>query len=201
MRGFLCFLLLLCCGVFSGCANIYYKIESDLQNTFSKQDVFSIHLTDSATISDKKLGILLGELMVDDGFMVSGFNLKQNARCHIAFSTKFFSHSQTGYYTTYNTQTTTTYTPGAFTNNAYNPGTTTTTTQIIPTNNTYSMSIYKKSIILIMRCQHESKSELAWSGIAMGNLKDVEKYKSNILKHFIKLFGKDFDGNIDMTSQ
>lgn len=34
----------------------------------------------------------------------------------------------------------------------------------------------------------------------MGSLEDVEKHKSNILKHFIKLFGKDFDGNIDMVS-
>lgn len=62
------------------------------------------------------------------------------------------------------------------------------------------MRVYEKSIILIMRCQHESKSELTWSGIAMGSLEDVEKHKSNILKHFIKLFGKDFDGNIDMVS-
>lgn len=58
----------------SGCASAWYSTEADSQIAFDKEKWLTIYLGDEPSIKDKKLGLLLGRLMADEGFVVSGFN-------------------------------------------------------------------------------------------------------------------------------
>ena len=80
-------LLVWCCFIFNACAaTAYYSTESDLQFAFNRQEPLTFSVAYSPTIEDKKFGLLLRELMVESGFNIAGFNIKeQQTPCSVNF--------------------------------------------------------------------------------------------------------------------
>ena len=190
------------CGVvmflFGGCASAWYSTEADPQIPFDKEKWLTIYLGEEPTIKDKKLGLLLGNLLVEEGFVVSGFNMIEvKTPCGVTFSQDISSTPYTGSYTTYHTTTNTTYIPGSF-GNGYNPGRTITTRTTTPQTHTYSGLIVKQNIGMSIFCENNGKRERIWFGFMSANVSEYEQYQEKAIKNLIKLIGKDFKGDIEI---
>jgi len=182
--------------IFSGCSVAYYSTETDPQISFTKQEPVTIYTKEIPTITEKKFAILLGELMVENGFNVNGFNIQvEETDCYITFSMDTSSSQQTQSYTTYNT--TNTYIPGTYIGNAYIPGRTITTTT--PTTNIYTTLSVRKYIGVSIVCKYDKdRKSQVWFGFISVDNKDYEKYQRNIIQNLVNLIGKDFDGSLEI---
>ena len=176
---------------------VYYSSETDPQSQLDKTKPLAIYLKQPTTIADKKFGLLLEELMVENGFTITNFNTDgQKPPCFITFSTDISSYQQTNSYTTYHTQTT--YISGSFIGNSYNPGTTITTTT--PSTNFYTDIILHKNIGISIFCKNKNgEDSQIWFGFVNADIEYYENYERNILQNLINLIGKDFKGEIDVS--
>lgn len=188
------YVLMVFCGfMLNACATAYYSTESDPQAVFDKTQPLTIFINQPTTITDKKFGLLLGDLMVENGFNIVNFNMEsQETPCFITFSMNTTSNQRTESYTTYHTSTT--YISGIFTGNTYNPGTTITTTT--PITNVYTDTIIRKNIGISIFCETENQeSSQVWYGFVSANVDDYKNYEKNIMQNLIDLIGKDFKGS------
>lgn len=185
--------------LFCGCASAYYSTETDPQIPYDKEKWLAIYLGEEPSIKDKKLGLLLGKLMAEEGFIVSGFNMMEvKTPCGVTFSQNISSTPYTGSYTTYNTTTSKTFIPGNFTGNGYSPGRTITTRTTTPQTHIYSGLIVKQNVGLSIFCENNGKRERVWFGFMSANVSEYEKHQEKAIKNLIRLIGKDFKGDIDI---
>jgi len=196
-RIYILFALCLCILFFMGCsANAYFKSDLDPYSSFDKSKIMAIFADDEKnTIEEKKLGIQLGRLMIDEGFKVLNFNIEnKKAQCWIFLSANREAQQYTGSYTTYNTQYI--YTGGYGFGISYVPPKTTTITT--PQTHTYSgiQSFY--TVALRLDCYEDNNLKRIWSGGFSANASDYDKYQKNALRYLIKLIGKDFKDYIDI---
>lgn len=178
----------------------YYSTEQDPQIAFDKQKPLTIYLGENPSVSDKKFGLLLGELMVKEGFSINGFNtdMKQTPYA-LGFDIETKSSNYTGSYNymTYNTQRT--YIAGTYSGNGYNPGTTI-TTQVPTTHTQVYTGVYVYKLIRIYIFSREQKERtLLWYGGIHVSVGDYDKYKENTIRNLIKLIGQDFKGDLDIS--
>lgn len=184
--------------LFGGCASAWYSTETDPQIPFDKEKSLTIYLGDNHTIQDKKLALLLGKLMVDEGFIISGFNIMEvKTPCGIVFNQDVTSTPYTRSYTTYHTTTSNTYIPGTF-GNGYNPGRTITTRTTTPQTHIYSGAIVRKTLGVSVFCDNNGKRERIWFGFMSVDPSSYDSYQETALKNLIKLIGKDFKGDIQI---
>lgn len=175
------------CCLFNACSTAYYSTQTDPQNYFNKQEPLTIILRETPTITEKKFGLLLGELLAENGFNVNGFNMQiEKTNCYITFSMDISSSQNTKSYTTY------------YTNTTYISGRAVTTTT--PTTNVYTTHNVTKSIGVSIFCKdNQNKNSQIWFGFVNADIDDYSKYEKDIIQNLIGLIGKDFKGKIDIV--
>lgn len=190
------------CLMLSGCATTaYYSTEQDPQIAFDKQEPITIFLGRNPSISDKKFGLLLGELMIEEGFSINGFNTESKQIPYaLVFDIETKSSQYTGSYnyTTYNYSTQSTYIPGAF-GNGYNPGTTITTTTQTPTTHTQFYTgtyVYKIIRIYVFFKNTKNEMEQLWYGGVSVGASAYSQYEKNTIRNLVKLIGQNHKGDL-----
>ena len=195
------FLFVLYCLFFSACATTaYYTAQTDPQITFDKQEPLTIILEETPSVTDKKFGLLLGELLVENGFYINGFNMQvAKTKCYIAFSINTSSSQHTRSYTTYDYNSSVTYIPGTFTGSSFNPGRTITTTTTTPNTKVYTVTSVRKKVSVGVYCKDsQNRNSQIWFGAVGADISNYEKYEKNIIQNLIQLIGKDFKGKIEL---
>ena len=165
--------LLISAVIFSGCgARVYYSVESDPQFMFDKQEPIAIYFDEMSSIADKKLGRLLGELMVTEGFKVAGFNIdSQKTTCRVTFKANTSSQQYTGDYIKSQANIT------------------------ISSKITKKKTLYQNMDANIF-CENNGRLDNIWYGFFSAKAKAYNKYEKYILIELIKLMGIDFKGYI-----
>ena len=197
-----CAIPCLCFIFFSGCGVVaYYSTESDPQFSLNKQEPIAIYTGEMPTVSEKKLGRLLGELMALEGFKVAGFNIdSQKTACRVTFKTNTSSQTYTGSYTTYKTSTHSTYIPGNFSPYGYKPSRTITTTTQTPISNVYTSVVVYRTMGINIFCENNGKLDNIWYGSFSADMDTYDIYREYILVNLIRLIGTDFEGYLDVSS-
>ena len=164
--------LLISAVIFSGCgARVYYSAESEPQFIFNKQEPIAFYFDEMPSVSDKKLGRLLGELMVTEGFKVAGFNTNSRTPCKVTFKANTSSQHYTNDYIKSQANIT------------------------INSKITKKMTLYQNMVANIF-CENNGKLDNVWYGFFSAKAKTYKKYEKYILINLIKLIGADFKGYI-----
>ncbi|TLD82473.1 hypothetical protein [Helicobacter trogontum] len=199
LRFFLTYPLILCFNILLiGCSStvVYYSADADPQVPFDPQDTLGVYYGDNPTISDKKFALLLGEIMAEEGYNVSGFNTDKNPVCRIFFSQDISSSSSVNSYTTNHTSYNRTYIPGTYSSNGYNPGRTITTTTTTPITHYYTKVLVTQNVGVSVMCKIKDDNNFTqlWFGYFSAELDNYKSYQKDIIRFLVSLLGRELEG-------
>lgn len=190
-------LLFLICFAFSACSSVYYSAELDPQANFNMQEPLTIFYKQDLNIAEKKSILLLGQIMVEEGYFITGFNIERvDTRCFITFVPHTYLQKHTRSHTTFNTTSNSTYIPGVYNGNGYNPGHIVTTTKTTPHTHYYTEDVLYQQIGMSLSCLENNKKNRIWFGFVSVEYNIYKKHQDDILRHLVSLIFKEFEGDV-----
>lgn len=175
--------------VFTSCSNSVYYTSETLPNTIiDKEKSLSVYVPDSATIEEKKMKIMLENILKQNGYNVNG---------SIPYYVLIFELSEEVYNST---KIQTDYVPTTSYSTTYINGNAIRTNTINQVPNTYSKTVLnrtKKNYLTI----GDYKSTILWDGFMSAKQDEYDENTEAMMNGMLSLIGKDFKGFIEIESK